>query len=119
MIAAVLYIVALQFCSGKTIPNKTAYERQHILTAQNAAVGKTIVGIDDFNFMKMPKRHNMLEMFTRGTFAHAHKSSACAFHCLVRLLSLLLINALQSLTKQYNTEYAIHWVCANVRLVNV
>ena len=100
IVAAVLYIVALPFCSGKTIPNKTAYERQHILSAQNATVAETNVGIDDFNFMEMLKTHNMLEIVTRGTFAHAQNSPACAFHSPVMLLSLLLINALQSLTKQ-------------------
>ena len=72
----------------------------HISSARNAAVAQTIVGIDEFNFMKMQKTHNMLEMFTRGTLAHTQKSSACAFISLVKLLSLLLINALQSLTKQ-------------------
>ena len=91
---------APKFDSGKTMPIKTTYERQHILTAQNATVNQTIVGIYDFNFMKMMTTHNMLEMLTRGTFAPAQKSSACAFHSLVKLLYLLLINALQSITKQ-------------------
>ena len=45
--------MALRFCSVETIPIKTAYERQHILTAQNATVAQTIVGIDDLNFMKI------------------------------------------------------------------
>ena len=84
-----------------------------MLSAQNPTVAETIVGIDDFNFMEIQKEN------TRGTFVHAQKSSACAFRSLVKLLSLLLINALQNLTKQSNTEYAIHWVCANVRLRNV
>ena len=71
-----------------------------MLSAQNAAVAQTIVGIDEFNFMKMQTTHNMLDMLTRGTFAHAQKSSACAFHSPVKLLSLLWIHGLQSLTKQ-------------------
>ena len=100
ILATVLYIVALPFCSGKTIPIKTADERQHILSAQNASVAQINVGIHDFNFMNMQKTHNMLEMLTRSTFAHAQKSSTCAFHSLVKLLSFLLRNALQSLTKQ-------------------
>ena len=51
ILAAVLYIVELPFCSGQTIPIKTAYERRHIASAQNATVAETVVGIDDFNFM--------------------------------------------------------------------
>ena len=57
ILAAVLYIVARKLCSGKTIPIKTAYERQHILPAPNAAVAQTFVGIDDLNFMKMWNTH--------------------------------------------------------------
>ena len=86
MIAALLYVVALHFCSGKTIPIKIPYERQHILTAENATVGQTTVGIYDFNFIKMMKTQNVLDMFTRGTFANAQKSSACAVHSPVKLL---------------------------------
>ena len=71
-----------------------------MLSAQNAAVAQTTVGIDDFNVVKIQKTHKMLEMLTRGTFAHAQKYSACAFHSLAKILSLLLINALQRLTKQ-------------------
>ena len=104
ILAAMLYIVALQFCSGKTIPIKIAYERPHILTTQNATVAKTIVGINDLNFMKIVKTHNMLEMVTTSTFAYAQNSSTCAFHSLVRFLSILLKNTLQRITKQCNTE---------------
>ena len=49
ILAAILYIVALKFYSGKTIPNKTTYERLPIVTAQNATVAQTNVGIDDLN----------------------------------------------------------------------
>ena len=55
ILAAVSYIVALPFCNGKTIPNKTTDERQHVFNAQHAAVAQTIVGIDDLHFMKMQK----------------------------------------------------------------
>ena len=83
IIAANLYIVALKFCSRNTIPINTTYERPHLLIAQNATVAQTNVGIDDFNCMKMMKTHNVLDMHTTGTFAHAQNSTTCAFHSLV------------------------------------
>ena len=119
ILAAILYIVALQFCNGKAIPIKTTCERLHISTAQNATVSQTTMGIDDFSFMNMFKSNNVLEMLTTGTFAHAQKSSTCAFHSLAKLLSILLINTLQKLTKLWNTASMIDWVYANVPLVNV
>ena len=90
-----------------------------MLNAQNASVAQTIVGTDDFNCMKIMKTHNVLDMLATGTFAHAQKSSTCAFDALVKLLSILLRNTLQSVTKQLNTKYVIDWVCANVHSVNV
>ena len=62
---------------------------------------------------------NVLDMLTTGPFVHAQKSTTCAFHSLLKLLSIRLRNTLQSLTKQKNTEYVIDWVCANVPQVNV
>ena len=88
IIAATLYIVALLFCNGKRIPIQTTYGRPHMSTAQNATVAQATVGIDDFNFMKIMETHNVLEMLTTGTSAHAHDSSACAFQSLVKLLSI-------------------------------
>ena len=64
ILAAILHIVALQFFGGKTIQIQTAYERQQIVTAHNATVAQTIVGIDDFMFMNMSKTQNVLEMLT-------------------------------------------------------
>ena len=49
LIAAILKIVALPFCSGKMVPIETTYERLHISTAQHANVAQTTVGIDDFH----------------------------------------------------------------------
>ena len=72
-IAAVLDIVALRFCSGKTIPIKTINERPHILTAQNASVSQTSVGIDYCNFVKVLAKRNVLHMLTTSTFVHAHQ----------------------------------------------
>ena len=46
---------------------KMTYERLHMLTAQNATAAQTIVGIDDFSFMRMLKKHSVLEMLTRHT----------------------------------------------------
>ena len=89
ILAAVLYIVALRFCSGKTIPIKNNYENPKIPTTQNAGVAQTTMGIDDFRFMKLLKHRNVLAMFTSGTFAHAQVSSACAFQFLVKLLGTL------------------------------
>ena len=71
-----------------------------MLTAQNATVAQTIVGIDDLNLMKMMKTHNVLHMLITGTFANAQMSTTCAFHSLVKLLSILLKSTPQSLTKQ-------------------
>ena len=62
------------------IPIKTTYERPHVLTAPNAAVAQTIVGIDDLKRMEIAQTHNVLHMFTTGTFVHAPKSTTCAFH---------------------------------------
>ena len=100
ILAAMLYIVALKFCSGKTPPIKTTDARLHMLTAQNATVAQTIVGINDLNCMKMMKTHNVLHMSTTGTFAHAQQSTTCAFHSLVKLLSIRLRNTPQSHTRQ-------------------
>ena len=77
IIAAILCIVALKFCSGKTIQIKTTYERPHILIARNATVAQTKVGIDDCNCMTMLKTHNVLHMFTTGGFAHAQIYNMC------------------------------------------
>ena len=55
MIAAVLYTVALQFCSGKTMIIKNTDGRQHLSTAQNASGAQTTVGIEYFSVMKMLK----------------------------------------------------------------
>ena len=38
IIAAVLYIVAIQFCNGETIPINNTNERPYIVTAQIANV---------------------------------------------------------------------------------
>ena len=92
--------MALEFCNGKTITIQTTYERPHMLSAQNATVAQTIVGIHDLNYMKMMKTHKVVHMLTTGTFAHAQKSATCAFHSLVKLLSILYTNTLQSLTEQ-------------------
>ena len=92
--------MALSFCSGKTTPIQTTYERRHILTALNATVAQTIVGIDYYNFIEIMGKYNVLDMLTTDTFAHAQQSSACAFHSLVKLLRVLLRNTFQSLTKQ-------------------
>ena len=73
IIAVVLYIVALQFCNGKTIPITDAYERTQISIAQNATVARIVVGIEYFNFMNMLKKHNVLETLTTDTFAHAQQ----------------------------------------------
>ena len=100
IIAAILQIVALKLCSGKMIPITTTYECPHMLIAQNATVAQTIVGLDAFNCMKIMKTHNVLYMVTTGTFTHAQKSTTCAFHSLVKLLSIMLRNTPQSLTKQ-------------------
>ena len=43
MVAAVLYIAAIQFCNGETTPIKKAYELPKNPTTQNADVAKTIV----------------------------------------------------------------------------
>ena len=43
IIAAVLYIVALHICNGKTILIKKSCGCQHMLTAQNANVAQTNV----------------------------------------------------------------------------
>ena len=51
IIAAVLYIVALQFCNDKTIAIKHAYERQSILSVQNADVAQTILDATYLRFM--------------------------------------------------------------------
>ena len=93
-------MVALELLSGKTIPIKTTYERQHVVTAQHATVAQTTVGIDDLNCMNMMNTHNVLHMLTTGTFAHAQKSTTRAFHYLVKLLRILLRNTPQSGTKQ-------------------
>ena len=84
----------------KRFQSKMPIERRHILTAQHAIVAPTIVGIEDFNFMKMMETHNVLYMLTTGTFAHAQNPSTCAFNSLVKLLSILLRNTHQSRTKQ-------------------
>ena len=102
IIAAIWSIVALKFCSGNTIPIKTTYERTHMLTAQNATVAQTNVGIDDFNCMKMMRAQNVLHMLTTGTFAHAQKSTTCACHSLVKLLSIISRNTLQNLKQTMN-----------------
>ena len=47
-----LKIVVLDLCNGKTIPIETIDERPQILTAYNATVAQTIVGIDDSQCMK-------------------------------------------------------------------
>ena len=80
IIAAVLYIVALQFCSGKTIPIKTT----------NVTVAQTTVGIDDLNVMQIQEqRNNVLEISITCTYANAQKSSTCALISRVTLLSML------------------------------
>ena len=71
----------------------------YVLTARNATVTQTAVGMDDFSFMKLLKEHNVFEMFATATFAHAQKSSTCTFDSLVKLLSIRLRNTLRSLTK--------------------
>ena len=92
--------MALKFCSVTTIPIKTTYKRQHVLTAQHATVAQAIVGIDDLNCMKMMNTDNVLHMLNTDTFVHAQKSTTCAFHSLVKLLNMRLRNTPQNLTKQ-------------------
>ena len=43
IIAAVSYIVTLQFCSGNTFVKRNAYKIKLVLTAQHAGVAQTFV----------------------------------------------------------------------------
>ena len=45
ILAAALYTVALHFCSGNTIPIINAYKRPSVLTARNANIAQTSVGV--------------------------------------------------------------------------
>ena len=86
---------------------KQAHERAQILTAHNASVAQTSVGVEYFSFMKTLEMHNVRYRITTSTFAHAQTSLKCAFHSLVGFLSTRLRSTLQSFTKQRNTEYVI------------
>ena len=56
MIAAILYLVALQLCSSKTIKIKKTNSCLHILTARNADVSHTIMGVTDLKMNKLIKK---------------------------------------------------------------
>ena len=76
--------MALQFCSGNTFVIRNAYKLWLVLTARNAGVALTFVGVTYLRFMKSMKTHNCaLSMVTTGTFAHCQNTSTFAFHCLV------------------------------------
>ena len=83
LIAAILYIVALQFCSGKTIPTTNTYKLPSILPAQHADLAQTSVGITFLRFMKCVKKTwNVLYINTTDTFAPGQNNPGFAFHCL-------------------------------------
>ena len=98
ILTAVLYIVALRFCSGKTIPIKNVDERAYVLTAQNADVAQTIVNKTYFDFINLLANRIVLYMFTTGTFAHAQNNTTFEFDFLIRLLRALLRYTLQTQT---------------------
>ena len=100
MIAPVLYIVVLQFSSGKTMFIKNAYKRRSVLIAQNADVARTSVGVTYLSFMKCVKIRNVLYMLTTEPFVHGKQTSTFACHCLVMGKRLLLRSTILALSKQ-------------------
>ena len=53
---------------------KTTYERPHMLTAQNASVAQTTVGINDYICTKITKTHNVLDMLILLFYIHIQQS---------------------------------------------
>ena len=85
ILAVVLYIVAIKFCSGEATPIRKTCELPSNLTAQNADVAQTFVNTMYFDFMNLFTNWNVLYMLTTGTFAHSENTSTFAFRSLVRL----------------------------------
>ena len=112
MIAAGLYIVALQFRSGNTICIRNAHKRRSASTAQNADVAQTLVGVTYLSFMRDVWRpSNMLYMCSPQTHICARPKNLTTFalHCLGRraLAPIHLKNTILALAKQWNTEYVV------------
>ena len=69
--------MALQFCSGKTIPIKHAYEHPYVLTAENAGVAQTTVGTKYQSFMKYIENGNVIYVFITDMCACPTQFNIC------------------------------------------
>ena len=70
-------------------------------------------------YLKYTKITNALETLTRSTFAHARKTFTYASNSLVKVRSAILTKMVQTPSRQWNTDFVIDCVCANVPLANV
>ena len=80
--------MALQVCSGNNPFIRNANKRRLVLSAQNADVAQTSVGVT-YSSIKLMKTRNVLYMLTTDTFARGQKASTFAFDCLVKAKRLL------------------------------
>ena len=60
-----------------------AYKRRSVLSAQNADVAQTLVGVTYLRSKKMCKQTHVLYRFTTDTFVHGKQKEQNALYCVV------------------------------------